>query len=97
MPTVADAVAVFLALHLIAGDHPPTPAESAWMTWNDNGSLVWETGRALGLVGPRERRAVDTPPLRGGEGRMADHRSDLRTLRERAHPPAVVPMRMPNN
>lgn len=95
MPTTADLVAVFLALHLIAGEHPPTNAEAGYLAWNDNGVMVWEVGRWLGLVGPCEKSAIDTPPFRGGEGRVSDHRSDLHRLRDRAHPPKVMAGRPP--
>ena len=92
MPSTADLVAVFLALHLIAGDHPPTDAEVGWMMWAGNGDAVWETGDRLGLVKPGERPWSSIKPFNP----PADHRHDLATLRARAHPVAV-PMRMPGN
>ena len=82
MPTVSELVAFFLALNLIAGDHCPTDAEVGWMLWKDNGAVVWETGRLLGLVNPGERGWAEIKPFNP----PADLRHDLGTLRHRAHP-----------
>lgn len=89
--TTADLVTLFLALHLIASDHSPTEAEVGWLMWADNGAAVWETGRALGLVGPGEQPWASIKPYNPA----SDHRHDLATLRGRAHP-APVPMKMRN-
>jgi hypothetical protein len=92
VPTTQEIVTLFAALWLIAQPNPVTDSAAAWMSCDTNGAIVWQTGKALGLVGPWERSWAMTPPFRP----ISDHRFDLSRLRERAKP-AMVPMRMPNN
>lgn len=84
--TARDLTTLFVGLWLVGQTHPATEAEAAWLAFDDRGAAVWEAGRAVGLVGPWERSWVVTPPVRGGAGRVADYRTDLNRLRERAHP-----------
>lgn len=91
MPTTADLVTLFVALHLLAGEHAPTPAEVGWMMWADNGAAVWWVGTRLGLVAPGERPWAKLKPFNP----PVDHCHDLGVLRQRAHP-KTVPMKVTN-
>lgn len=85
VPTVADLITIFVAVHMIAADRPPTPADVGWMMREGNGAMTWEAGRLLGLVKPGERPQASLRPFDPPN----DHRRDLSTLRDRAKPKAV--------